>query len=412
MIKGIALNPLDTRFLDLSKSSRMPNVLIISESPFTIANGFGATLCTLFYGSPTDTIRQLYPIGTYSDVPILRSRAQRIKGMNGMGVGGTLQHLRFRAGFSAAWGNCYSRHWLKRFLGTWKPDVVYCFFCSNSLLNYATWASQTIGCPLALHVADEPRGENTEACLRASLPKARTRIAISEKMASHYSAHYGCDFHITHNGAGDSLLTTQRSRNDNAFVIRYIGSIHPPEYEDSNFWTLESFARAVKTIAATAPQVRLELIGGGSITQKTIDQNPLPGPVSYRAEVKQSELFPLLVNADMLIIPLGFNAAGANRQQYSFSTKLPEYLGSGTPTLVYGPAENATVEYCASRGFDYVVTRLDQLQIEAIIREIISQGAQARKAAEHLREYTRKNLSAKEQRTRFQRILIDSCASS
>jgi hypothetical protein len=128
--------------------------------------------------------------------------------------------------------------------------------------------------------------------------------------------------------------------------------------------------------------------------------------------VKQSELFPLLVNADMLIIPLGFNAAGANRQKYSFSTKLPEYLGSGTPTLVYGPAENATVEYCASRGFNYVVTRLDQLQIEAIIREIISQGAQARKAAEHLREYTRKNLSAKEQRTRFQRILIDSCASS
>lgn len=386
-----------------------PNVLVLSESPFTRLNGFGATLCTFFDGYPADSIQQLYPIGDYSNVQAMKSRVRRISGVTGMGVGGRLQRLRFETGFEAAWGDRYSGVWLKRFLGGWRPDVVYCFFFSTLLLDYGVWVSRLIKVPLILHAADEPAGKRQLDALRDRFQYARIRIAISDKMAAAYEARYGCSFQVAHNGAGESLFTTRRHRNDSAFIIRYVGSIHPLEYNDSNYWAIESVARAVALIAETMPNLRFELFGGGSMTRRTIERNPLPGPVSYCPSVDQSELFPLLVNADLLILPLCFGESGAARQQYSFSTKLPEYLGSGTPTLVYGPAENATVEYCIKNGLNHVVTQPDQQAIEAAIRNVIAQGGQARQAAAREAEHIRNNLCAAGISRRFQALLREAC---
>jgi hypothetical protein len=94
--------------------------------------------------------------------------------------------------------------------------------------------------------------------------------------------------------------------------------------------------------------------------------------------------------------------------RYSMPTKVPAYLVSGTPVLVYGPPEVAQVRYALDRGWGHVVSHRDPAVLRAGIRAVIedqtlrghlSRTAQAVAAAEH---------DAARVRRRFQDVLRQS----
>jgi glycosyltransferase involved in cell wall biosynthesis len=71
-------------------------------------------------------------------------------------------------------------------------------------------------------------------------------------------------------------------------------------------------------------------------------------------------LVDLLTGADLLVLPYNFEAETVRYVRLSMPTKAPAYMMSGTPILVYAPAELATAEYASREGWGYVLSHPDR----------------------------------------------------
>ena len=56
-------------------------------------------------------------------------------------------------------------------------------------------------------------------------------------------------------------------------------------------------------------------------------------------------------------------------------TKVPEYLVSGVPVLLYGPEGIAQIDYATDAGWGYVVARRDEAALDTGIRRIVEDHA-------------------------------------
>jgi len=65
--------------------------------------------------------------------------------------------------------------------------------------------------------------------------------------------------------------------------------------------------------------------------------------------------FTRLAGADILLLPVNFDEHSKRYIRLSMPTKVPSYLVSGTPVLVYGPPGVAQVEYARTAGWGFVV---------------------------------------------------------
>ena len=88
----------------------------------------------------------------------------------------------------------------------------------------------------------------------------------------------------------------------------------------------------------------------------------------FPIEMKQK----ILSSADLLILPINFDKASQIYVGYSFQTKVPEYMASGTPTLVYGPASNPNVMYASKYNWGAVVKHKDQRELLEMLKSLIS----------------------------------------
>jgi len=79
--------------------------------------------------------------------------------------------------------------------------------------------------------------------------------------------------------------------------------------------------------------------------------------------------------ADVLFLPMTFDAAGRNNMTVSFPSKFTDYTATGLPLLIYGPPYSSAVRW--ARSFDDVAEIVDRESVDAL-REAI-----ARIAADH-----------------------------
>jgi glycosyltransferase involved in cell wall biosynthesis len=68
-----------------------------------------------------------------------------------------------------------------------------------------------------------------------------------------------------------------------------------------------------------------------------------------------SDLKHVLSDLDLLVSLYGFGADSSAYYKYSFATKIVPYMLSGTPILVYGPAEIEPVEYARAGNWSILI---------------------------------------------------------
>src|SRR5688572_3890496 len=129
-----------------------PKVLVLSESPFSMANGFGVTLNTFFSGWPRAALRQFY---TRSNVRPETDLCSDFAHADVPGHWGRRYGLAWFLGLRAAWRGRFSARWMRRQLGDWRPDLIYALIFSGETLAFAAWLGQTLRCPWIVHVADD-----------------------------------------------------------------------------------------------------------------------------------------------------------------------------------------------------------------------------------------------------------------
>jgi glycosyltransferase involved in cell wall biosynthesis len=221
-------------------------------------------------------------------------------------------------------------------------------------------------------------------------------------MRQEYAKRYGVDSHVLHNGASEELFSPVATpeRRDDEFVVRYLGSIVPGQH----FGAIEDIAVAVRILAGDGKRVRFEM-WGGSWTKEHAETLVDGRAVFYCGAVGQAEGFALLKSADLLTIPVSFDAESLAKNRLSLPTKLAECLASGTPTLIYGPAGAAPVEFCRRHRVGSFIDERSVDRVAAFIREMVENRTAGRAAATPGREFVRQHYTAARAREAFRAIM-------
>ena len=156
-------------------------------------------------------------------------------------------------------------------------------------------------------------------------------------------------------------LCKARSVVQEEIKLVYSGSIVKNAQLDS----LVDCANAVSRLNKTNIKIKLEIYSPIFFHNQFISKFGTDESVELHANIEDDqEYFELLRSADILIIPVNFDSATVRYIKYSMPTKVPAYLLSGTPILVYGPNEVAQVKYASSAGWGYVISNRNQAKFD------------------------------------------------
>lgn len=375
-----------------------PRVLTICDSPPSSTQGFGVTLATLVRDWPRDRLivlyrEEIYRDDAHTDFSVVHARLP----------GHILfDAIPFMLGRRPAWNGRYSPEWILGVLGEWRPDVIYGFFYHESIPRYAEWLSRLLGCPYVVHVGDDSPALSTASDIPGIFQRSSGRVAISEEMATEYQHRYNAAFDVLHNGAAEELFTDTAtdSVRDDAFVVRYIGSL----MREQHWHAIEDFVEAVKVVNRQGRRVRFEIYCD-KWTERFAKELADGEHIVYGGFAAKPRNYGLLKSADLLLLPVTFSDQLLESYRFSMPTKLCEYLASGTPTLVYGPRGPAVVEFCVRHGVAIVQSTRSTLALVDLLNEMTNDSTRFRESAVESRVFAKHRLSASAMSERFRGLM-------
>lgn len=283
---------------------------------------------------------------------------------------------------------------LERWIEAFRPQLVYGFLGSIAQLRLTRAIADRWNLPVAVHIMDDWAGTLYRDGLlapalrrvmmrefRAVLDRAVLKLAICGPMAREYERRYGGSFDVFHNA-----LRMEEWRKDarrswkvgRPARIRYIGSILAEAQRDS----IRDVAEAVAGLRNAGRDVQLSVLAPEDQTRE-LSALGLPrdalaiGPPPVPDSVPR-----LMAEADISLLPFNFDERSARYLRFSMPTKIPAYMISGTPVLVYGPKELAAVQYALDSKWAHVVTERGLAPLTAAIERLLDDEAYRRELGE------------------------------
>lgn len=404
-------------------ASELPRILVVTSNNFNLTAGGGITLTNLFHGWPVDRIANVHEDHTPEDHSVCRNfyrlsdeeirwswplslaqswhtRARAVfVGESSVGNGTRALSVAGKGSGSAAvrlsqWiiGDGMPRSVqistrLRGWLDAFKPELLYGFLGSMAQIRLMQGLGRTLAVPMAIHIMDNwPAvlyrrgllGPQLRAVVQkefqALLQGASLRLGICEDMCEEYQHRYGYPFLPFHNALDIEKWLSGARRNWKAgspFIVRYVGSIVADGQRESLHDTCEAVcglrARGVPVemwIHAPREQTAYLQKSGVSLQGVYVEDSPSADAVAR-----------LLIGADLLVLPFNFDARSAEYIRLSMPTKVPAYMISGTPILLYGPSDIATTRYAEREGWGYVVSKRSEVALQEALRNLISDQA-------------------------------------
>lgn len=304
--------------------------------------------------------------------------------------------------------------WISRF----QPDILFTILGSNGMMALVERIRRRFALPLVPHMMDDWPSAAYRDGLAGPWQRWRmrrwlshffsvsdVRLGIGTAMCEAFGERYGRPFLPFQNttdvarwaGCAKTDLATSRPAR-----LLYVGSI----FANAQLQSLIDCAVAVRELNRAGMSVRLSIASPAFLAGQYRDRLEIDPSVTVDPPITDDdEFFARLAGADVLLLPTNFDADSIRMVRYSMPTKVPAYLVSGTPILVYGPDEIAQVRYAQDRGWGHVVARRDPGRLRDGLRRILadmelraqlSRTAQAVAAIEH---------DAEQVRRRFQDLL-------
>lgn len=294
---------------------------------------------------------------------------------------------------------------LERWIENFRPEVLYTILGSNGFMDLIELIRRRFNLPLVVHIMDDWASSAHRRGLLSPLQRsdmnrhlqhiydvAQTRLVISDAMAEAYSQRYKQPFTPIHN-AIDTARWQSVARRDTSTSpdgnILYIGSVMP----QAQLGSLIDCCRAVADLQVSGRAISLSIASPGFQIDPVRHLLAIHPAIRILDPIEDDErFFRSIAAADALLLPVNFDDDSIRFVRYSMPTKVPAYLFSGTPVLVYGPAGLAQTRYAQEAGWGLVVDRPDAAALKAgladildnaALRDRLSQTARALAAARH-----------------------------
>ena len=399
-----------------------PRVLVVAPIQFNLQAGGGVTMGNLFRGWPLNAIAQIHSYNStepdrsvctnYLSIPPLPipKRPRRSEAIELLSLAtGRLDYL-------IPLENILQ--WTRQFA----PDVIYTRPVDQPKFYWwlPQWLAHQLGIPYVTHIMDDwPARYNYQQgwrnnlfwkpmlrrSLQMLLDRAAVNIGISSEMCQAYQKRYQCEFVPFHNCIDVSQWSncSKSYQTENEFCLLYLGAVT----EDKELGSLLDIREAILSLRQQGYAVRLVIYSAPqwkSIVQQRLEHLP---DIVYAGYVHPSELPKVLSQADLLVLPINFDKISQTYVGYSLQTKVPEYMASGTPVLVYGPPNSPNVRYAKREGWGLVVEQQDQEQLKQAIIELIEKPELQSKLGQHARKLAFQNHDATAIRNKFRQLMYN-----
>ncbi|MDA0787709.1 MAG: hypothetical protein O3B37_15620, partial [Proteobacteria bacterium] len=228
-------------------------------------------------------------------------------------------------------------------------------------------------------------GSRSVICLLVGA--ASERMAICDAMADAFAARFHVPFSVHHNPVDMTAIEAwiEQAGKDTAPVgqeavlrVLYVGSI----FDNAQAQSLIDIARAVAGLAESGREIRFDLYSPLHLAERFRTRIEIAPAVRLHDTIADDALFfQTIAGADILVLPVNFDADSVRLVRYSMPTKLPAYMASGTATLIYGPPGIAQVEYARQHGWGYVLDRQGVEGVTGALTELADDGTLRAKLA-------------------------------
>lgn len=273
---------------------------------------------------------------------------------------------------------------LRNILDAFQPDIVYTILGSVPIMQCVRWVCQEYRTKLIIHLMDDwpsasyktgifkrTNKRRNDELLKWCVENSHLRFSICDAMSSAFSARYGVPFKSYRNAVDVHSLQTYlkpKSMSSNKKkCITYVGSVY-------SFAQSESLLDVARVVERTNEKDEIQFNLFVPDLCFPFAHELLKGHLRtsiFRQIEKDQIYYQTLRESDILLLPSNFDPKSIEFIRYSMPTKIPPYLLSGTPILVYGSKETAQVQYAKEAGWGYCVTeRIDQI-LEDSIQELL-----------------------------------------
>lgn len=306
---------------------------------------------------------------------------------------------------------------LERWVLNFQPQLVYSLLGSIPFIRLTKGVAELAGAPIAIHMMDDwmetsYRRGVIAPCFRRQILRvgreiislASLRMAISPGMAEAYGERYGypfVDFMNTIDVAGWEKDSRKNWDGGVPFRVVYSGAI----IANSALEGIRDVCRAVADLHASGMDIEMALCCPDSFRERYADELENPPSVRFHPPPEHDTVASLLAGADLLVLPVNFDEESIRYIRYSMPTKVPAYMCSGTPVLVYGPREVASVQYAEREGWGYVVSEQGVDKLADAIKALAADDELRKKLALRAKEVALKNHDAGHVRAAFRREL-------
>lgn len=374
----------------MQSSDSTPNILVISNNPFSDIGNNGKTLASFFSQYPSDKLSQLCfsdevpsrsvcdTFFKISDTDILKSVFKNRKECGNELIQNKKSTISdssisdfkilklktsetFRLMREFVWR---SEKWKSRALFDWlqnhPPDII--FFCAGDggfAYDIVDYIKQNYNAMLVVYITDDyilPRiSFSLSWWIRRNLILSKMRKAvtsshlfftISEEMRDSYNQLFGVDSFIALNMSESMKIDSIEQKKKERIELIYAGGLH---YNRSE--TLRLLANAIGSYNRCLPNEKKEK---KAFLKIYCHQNPdeklkkylsIEGASRYMGGLTKEELKLELNNSDIPVHVESFDKKNIASTRLSISTKIPEYLSLGKPILAIGPKEVSSIKY-------------------------------------------------------------------
>lgn len=309
---------------------------------------------------------------------------------------------------------------LDRWIADYKPELLYTILGSNGMMSLIEQIRVRFKLPLVVHIMDDWASSAHRSGLFAPIERPRMQsrldhffreadacLGITPAMCEAYTRRYGREFAPFQYALDGERWSGIRKRDLAPAQVPnflYVGSI----FRNAQLDALIDCARAIAELNDEGFAARLRIITSADNCARYRQMLALhPNIIVEPSSGDDDIFFQNLADADALLLPVNFDRASVEFIRYSMPTKVPAYLNSGTPVLVYGSDETAQVRYAADNGWGLVVAEPSLAKLKSGLKQIVLDGALRRRLSTAARSAVC-NHDARVVRGAFQKLLIQS----
>lgn len=277
---------------------------------------------------------------------------------------------------------------LERWITEFRPHVLYTILGSNGMMALIEAIAEHFDLPLIVHIMDDwPAAAYRRGLLARSqrrimeqrlarlFGRATECLAISPAMAAAYEGRYGRPFRNFQNSIDLArwrpMIKRDLSKSHPAELL-YVGSI----FANAQLKSLTDCTEAVAQLAAQGFPIRLVIVSPYSQVERYRNRLAISPAIRIEPTISDdSAFFARIAAADALLVPANFDRRSVRFIRYSMPAKLPAYMASGTPILVYGSGDTAQVQYAIEAGWAHVVSQRNRDALAQGIRAIVGDDA-------------------------------------